>query len=173
MHQRVLLPKRYFSGALFGLAFLSLLASCRSSSLSTAEQNEIRERAALVRYAEKQMGTPYRYGGITSKGFDCSGFVSYVYSKFGYKLARSSSAMMKTGKRVSEKEALPGDLIFFKGRDPNSKTAGHVGIVTEVRPSGEVLFIHAATSHGVRVDSHRQQYYRSRFLQIKRMIGNL
>lgn len=149
-------------------SIILFLSSCKSTQ--AVYHPEIKKRAELVVYAEKFLGTPYHYGGITPKGFDCSGYVSYVFSNFGYKFPRSSNEIMKAGVKISEKNAQPGDLIFFTGRNRNSKQAGHVGIITDVY-SGKIVFIHASTSSGVRYDNKEQKYYKSRFLQIRRVIG--
>lgn len=73
----------------------------------------------ILTEAAKYVGTPYRRGGTTPSGFDCSGFVSYVYGKFGISLPRSSGAYYNVGTRVSRKNAKPGDIIV---------SPGHVGI---------------------------------------------
>ena len=158
---------------IFQLVFLVLLSSLIFSSCRTVQtvsvQKEMKERASIVVYAEKLKGTPYRSGGNSPKGFDCSGYVNYVFKHFGYKLPRSSADMMKAGKKTSEKDAMPGDLIFFTGNNRKSKTAGHVGIITSVKGS-KIYFIHSSTSSGVRIDSNEQEYYRTRYLQIRKVI---
>ena len=154
----------------FILAAIILLSGC-SSSRNLSSSRIDKERTSLIQFSKQYRGVPYRYGGATPKGFDCSGFVGYVFSNFGYKLPRSSDDMMKAGRKVSEKKAEIGDLIFFKGRNTKSKKAGHVGIITEIRPSGEIYFIHASTSSGIVISSKNSSYYKSRFLRIKRIIG--
>lgn len=146
-----------------------LLTGCYGTKTVSSSKEE-KERISLIKFGKQYVGTPYKHGGTTPKGFDCSGFVNYVFSNFGYKLPRSSDDMMKTGVTVPEKKAKPGDLIFFKGRDAKSKKAGHVGIISEIRPSGEIYFIHASTSSGVIITSKSASYYKPRFLQIKRVI---
>ena len=75
--------------------------------------------SAVLEEAAKYVGTPYKSAGTTPAGFDCTGFVAYVYAKFGVKLPRSSSAYWNIGTRVSAADARPGDLIV---------SSGHVGI---------------------------------------------
>jgi cell wall-associated NlpC family hydrolase len=71
---------------------------------------------AVVKYAKKFVGNPYKYGGSSlTKGADCSGFVMAVYKKFGYKLPHSSSAQAKKGKKVSWSNKKPGDIICYYG----------------------------------------------------------
>jgi Cell wall-associated hydrolases (invasion-associated proteins) len=152
----------------FFLLFILSLSSCRSVYVTSSEQKEINERVALVVHAEKFTGISYRYGGNTPTGFDCSGFVNYVFGEFGYKLPRHTGELIKTGKKTNEKNAEPGDLIFFRGRNKGDKTPGHVGIITKTQGS-RIYFIHASSSLGIREDSNDQEYYRSRFLQIRKI----
>jgi cell wall-associated NlpC family hydrolase len=69
-------------------------------------------------------GVPYRYGGSTPRGFDCSGFTSYVYRKVGVRLPHSATGQMHRAKRISRSQARKGDLVFFLG----GRGAYHVGI---------------------------------------------
>lgn len=114
------------------------------------------------------MGTPYRYGGNTpEKGFDCSGFVQYIYNLHGVKLPRTTRDLMNAGKTVSLRRAQVADLILFTGSNPNGPV-GHVGIIT--RPDGEnTEFIHAGSSGkkgGVVIGSLANSYFEKRFLKV-------
>ena len=82
-------------------------------------------RARVLREAAKLKGTPYRYGGTTPRGFDCSGYTGYVYKKAGKKLPRTSRAQYSATKHLSRKAAKPGDLVFFKS---GGGSVYHVGI---------------------------------------------
>ena len=82
-------------------------------------------RARVLREAAKLKGTPYRYGGTTPRGFDCSGYTGYVYKKAGKKLPRTSRAQYSATKHISRKTAKPGDLVFFKS---GGGGVYHVGI---------------------------------------------
>jgi cell wall-associated NlpC family hydrolase len=86
-------------------------------------------------------GVPYRRGGATPRGFDCSGFTSYVYRKAGISLPHSATAQMHRARRISRSQARPGDLVFFHG----GRGAYHVGIYAggnrtlhSPRPGGRV-----------------------------------
>jgi len=101
----------------------------------------------LVKYARKLVGVPYVYGGSTPRGFDCSGFTSYVYRHFHMAIARTSYAQFREGMRVARQSLKPGDLVFFHG-------IGHVGIYV-----GDGRFIHAPhTGTQVRIESMRGWY---------------
>ena len=79
----------------------------------------------VLREAYKLRGTPYRYGGTTPRGFDCSGYTGYVYKKAGKALPRTSRAQYSATKHLSRRSARPGDLVFFKS---SSGRVYHVGI---------------------------------------------
>ncbi|MDL2322399.1 C40 family peptidase [Bacteroidales bacterium OttesenSCG-928-A17] len=159
---------RYFRILSLFLTCCLLFSGCKTAS-TLSLQKEMEKRASLVVSAEKLKGVPYRYGGNSPRGFDCSGYVNYVFGQVGYKLPRSTEELIKSGKKISEKDAMPGDLIFFRGNDRRNKKAGHVGIITSISGS-KIYFIHASTSSGVRVDSNEQEYYKSRYLQIRKIL---
>ena len=146
--------------------FFVLLPLC---SCKTSKEVAYKQADEVVLYAAQFLNTPYRYGGATPQGFDCSGYVQYVYRKFGYTLPRTVSDQMKQGFKVKNKNLKPGDLVFFKGRDIKSRTAGHVGMVVQARKNGQFLFIHASNS-GVKIDDSRQTYYQPRYIGAKRII---
>jgi cell wall-associated NlpC family hydrolase len=123
----------------------------------------------IINFSEQFIGTPYRYGGKQPGGFDCSGFVCYVYGKLGYKMPASSSLYNNFGTAVSKRAARPGDVICFKGRNIHSPAIGHVGIITEAGPK-EIYFIHASVNKGITVDKLSSEYYRNRLVQIRRVL---
>ncbi|WP_394993072.1 C40 family peptidase [Emticicia sp.] len=126
----------------------------------------------IQRYSKKFIGTPYLRGGKATKGFDCSGFVIYVFAKFGLKLGACSTELAKLGYDVSSEAAMPGDLIFFK-RGANSKSGvSHVGIVIDSNERG-VKFIHSASSKGVTISYLHEKYYTTHFVGIHRVIDSL
>lgn len=124
----------------------------------------------VIAEARRYLGTPYRYGGRTTKGFDCSGFTKYVYSKFGFTLSPSAPGQYYHGTGVDRYNLKKGDLVFFGGRR-NSRSIGHVGIVTDAdNPTGKFYFIHSSRS-GVRVSSSDEQYYVHRYIGARRILG--
>lgn len=123
----------------------------------------------VLSFAEKFLGTPYRYGGKGPGGFDCSGFVSYCFRQtMGLNLPPMATVYNKVGTAVSKDSARPGDIICFEGSRAGTKTIGHVGIVTEVT-SKSIWFIHAAMS-GIRYDTLGLTYYKTRYMGIRRVI---
>lgn len=174
--------KNYFIGSLFVILSLSSFASLASfvddaptkkkSTLVTEvpiDDSYLKLANDIQRYAKKFIGTRYRRGGKAAKGFDCSGFVGYVFKKFGMKLGASSREMFGLGYHVESCTALPGDLIFFRrGKTPKSGIS-HVGIVVESNEKG-VKFIHSASSKGVTISHLKDPYYSSHFVCIKRVI---
>ncbi len=125
----------------------------------------------MLKYARKFMGVRYVHGGRSPKGFDCSGFTSYVYGQFGVSLSPSSSDQYNQGKRVARGEIQPGDLLFFTGYAAGSGRVGHVAIAVDSDPvTGEVSFIHAART-GIQIDRISAPYYSSRFIGARRVVG--
>jgi cell wall-associated NlpC family hydrolase len=118
---------------------------------------------ALSGTALSLRGAPYRNGGVDPvRGFDCSGFVQYVYQQHGVSMPREAREQFRVGKKVSKDQLEPGDLVFFSTVAPG---ASHVGIVI-----GGDQFIHAPSEKGVvRVESLTQQYWSSRFIGAKRV----
>ena len=124
----------------------------------------------LLSFAHKFRGVPYRLGANGPHRFDCSGFTSYVYKNFGYKLARRASLQVNNGKRIERGNLKPGDLVFFGGRS-NRRGIGHVGIITAVDENGsDFTFIHASTRNGITVNHSSDSYYRVRYRGACRVI---
>jgi cell wall-associated NlpC family hydrolase len=117
---------------------------------------------ALSGTALSLRGAPYRNGGISPDGFDCSGFVRYVYQQHGVAMPREVREQFKVGRQIDRGRLEPGDLVFFSTVAPG---ASHVGIVI-----GGDQFVHAPSERGVvRVESLSQQYWASRFIGAKRV----
>lgn len=106
-------------------------------------------REGVVAEAQKHIGTPYKYGGVSPKGFDCSGFTQYVFSKNGIGLPRTAGSQATSYEKVKIKDAQTGDLIFF-GRNKNE--ISHVGIVYTNDAEG-LKMIHASSSRGIMVSN--------------------
>ena len=120
--------------------------------------------AAVITYAKQFIGTPYRYGGSSPSGFDCSGFTSYVYKQFGISIQRTASGQLNNGYAVSRGELKPGDLVMFKSY--GSKPASHVGIYI-----GGGEFVHAsAPGVGVVIDSLNSSFYSRTYVGARRIL---
>ena len=119
----------------------------------------------VVAYAKKFLGCKYVYGGTSpTSGFDCSGYVQYVYKNFGITLSRSSTTQAKEGVAVEKSDLKNGDIIIFRGT--SNKSIGHVGIYV-----GGNTFIHAANpSKGVITTSLSDSYYSARYCGARRII---
>ena len=122
----------------------------------------------LLTEAQTYIGTPYRFGGTTRNGIDCSAFVLSVFGTVaGVQLPRVSSSQAQEGDRIEKDQLQKGDLVFFShGRGRIS----HVGIVESVTAEGEVKFIHAATSKGVMISSLDDSYWAPRYRFAKRIL---
>jgi len=127
------------------------------------------KRDEVVKFAMHYMGLRYRRGGSTERGFDCSGFTSYVFRNFGVKLPHTSAGQSYYGIEVPRDKITKGDLIFFKGANIRRRSIGHVGIVISERGQ-PVRFIHSSTSGGIRMDYLDDRYYRLRYVRTRRIL---
>lgn len=152
----------------------AVIKSERTSSKSVAERGWINARGEtpadeLVTYALTLMGTPYKYGGTSGSGFDCSGFTSHVYQEFGVPVTRSSTTQSVDGRSVSRDEARPGDLVIFTGTNPQVREPGHVGIVIS-EPGDTISFVHSSSNGGVKISQVEGTGYDVRFLDVRRVL---
>lgn len=145
------------------------LASKAQSPL-LEEKKDVRD--SLVNFATKQLLVPYKYASCDPAiGFDCSGFVFYVFQHFNIPSPRTSSAFEKAGKKISLKEVQKGDILVFTGTDASIRKGGHVGIVLSVGDS--IKFIHSSsgTANGVCISALEENHYSKRFLVARDLIG--
>lgn len=139
-----------------------------SDSTQRVEKIVSEKSDAIIEYAKKFMGVPYVWGGMSPSGFDCSGFINYVFKGFGFGLTRTSYGLAELGKTVRLSELRPGDLMFFKARNLNTTRVGHVALVVDTT-DGIIQFIHAAST-GIRIDTfNNSSYYVPRYIKSKRM----
>lgn len=120
----------------------------------------------IVSFAKTLIGTPYVYGSTDPHvGFDCSGFITYVFTHFGYKVPRSSVEFTNRGIEIPVNSATVGDLILFTGTDSLTRIVGHMGIVIE--NTDGLKFIHSSSgkAQGVTI-SPLQGYYQNRFVKV-------
>ena len=121
----------------------------------------------LVDDALKNIGSPYKSGGITKKGYDCSGLIFTTFKDNDIILPRTSIDMSKIGRFIEANDAKKGDFIFFK---TNGKTIiNHLGMIVDV-DNNEIKFIHSSLSKGVIISSTNETYYSNCVVQINRII---
>ena len=125
-------------------------------------------RQHLIEEGIKLIGSKYRFGGTTTKGFDCSGFTGYVYDKVDIDISRSSPEQATMGHEIELKEAKVGDLVFFTGTGKNR--ISHVAMVVSNDKKGMVV-IHSTTSKGVRKDNITYStYWKPKILFARRIV---
>lgn len=175
------LSLKVFRFFLIGILFVSLFVSgCagnpgkRSAThlagvvplLDTASERRSLDQTQtkILSTAKELLGTPYRFGGVNPRtGFDCSGYVAYVYNKaVGVALPRQAREQIEIGNPVSSK-LQPGDMVYFKISEPN---AWHTGIYI-----GQGNFIHAPRTAGaVNIQDMRLPYWKKRFFGARRLL---
>ncbi len=130
----------------------------------------VQMREEIIQFAQQYVGIRYRYAGTSpDRGFDCSGFTSFILKKFDARVSSSSAMQSMQGIRVPLSEVMPGDLVFFgrKGR------IQHVAMVVENSPAG-IICVHSTCTRGVVVENvSTSTYWRSRILFARDVLGRL
>ena len=126
----------------------------------------------LLSFAQTLLGVRYRAASSDPlRGFDCSGFVSYVFKKFNFVVPRSSNEFATAGEKIKLEDAKPGDVILFTGtKTHHPHSIGHVGIVFS-NEDGQLRFIHSTSGkeHGVTI-SAMEDTYKRRFVEVVRVL---
>lgn len=117
---------------------------------------------AVLDFAKQLTGVRYRSGGESPAGFDCSGYVRYVFKNFNINMVRTAAGQYSSGTVIKREELSPGDLVFF---NTGGKGINHSGIYI-----GNNQFIHASTSRGVRIDSISDGYWGPRYRGANRIL---
>ena len=126
--------------------------------------------AELISFAKTLIGVPYLWGSTNpANGFDCSGFITYVFNNFGIAVPRSSVDFTDVGQHVPAEQAKPGDLVLFTGTNPMETHVGHMGIVVE-NNNGTINFIHSTSgkAYGVTI-TELGEYYKKRYVKTIRI----
>jgi peptidoglycan endopeptidase LytE len=175
--QRLVVPKREVPGDMDELGDADDAASSTEVAEKEGEEEKkavdaqalgrwrsADERRLFVRMTRTFLGVPYRLGGSTMKGIDCSAFVKRLYEIFDIQLPRTARDQARIGKRVTKDQLEEGDLVFFKTR--SRRVTGHVGIYI-----GNNEFIHASgKNRGTKLDSLESDYYSKRFVRGVRVL---
>ncbi|AMP97042.1 hydrolase [Pedobacter cryoconitis] len=147
-------------------------ASGKSQTIPVKYQELLKKMVAnktsdqLIGFAKTLIGIPYRYASSNPAiGFDCSGFVSYVFHNFGVNVPRSSTEFNQAGTPVKLENAKVGDVLIFTGTNPRKRVVGHVGIIADIE-GDTIKFIHSTSgkAHGVTVTT-LNPYYKSRLMR--------
>ena len=168
-----------------------LLAAGAPPTLPNADVKKI------IDTAKKYLGVPYLYGGVTPKGFDCSGYVQYIFAQNKIKLPRAADDQYKAGQVVCDKvfdyqKLQPGDLLFFATAtsakpDPKSKAATKPATNANIKPPvnsiansishvgiylGDKKFIDAETKKGIAISGTEDGYWKPKFVGARRVVNN-
>ena len=144
------------------IIFLIFLSACTNLQKGN-EKNSTHEKQTknISSFYEEWHGVPYKYGGISKDGVDCSGFVKNLYSQiYNINLPRNTTSQMKDGERIDYFERAMGDLVFFK----TGTNTYHVGVYYE-----NDNFIHASTSKGVMMSNLNETYWVSKIIDVRRV----
>ncbi len=155
------------------IIMLILLWVSGFSQVGKLEISPVVPADSLIKFSKQHLGTRYHYANCTpAEGFDCSGFVYFVFSHFNIKVPRSSSDYANFGKSVPMDSARVGDVIVFTGTDAKRRKPGHVGVVIS-KPGEELLFIHSSSdkrNSGIKISNYTASpNYKKRFLKIVRV----
>lgn len=142
--------------------------NCQNDSKETRQVQTVADleamQKAVVEEAERHLGTPYVWGGKRPGGFDCSGFVYYVYGTMGYSMGYDAFQQLKDGMVVDRDDLQPGDLVFFTGTYATSSMVSHIGIYI-----GDNQFIHAS-NRGIAVTELFGGWFDSNYLCARRVL---
>lgn len=153
---------RKFYGIRSLFIFISIFSLIQLTSCSSTKKIRRQNINQVVDTAKSYRGTPYRYGGTTRSGIDCSALIFHAFSSVGVTMPRTSEEQSKIGKKVAERKLEKGDVVFFAtGRKKRQVT--HAGIVTN-NARGQVWFIHSSTSLGVTEDNLNNSYWSKAYL---------
>jgi lipoprotein Spr len=161
----------FFAATVFCVASARKVRLAHKTYPSTYLYSDTVSASNILGFAESLIGTVYRAGSLDpSRGFDCSGFVNYVFKKFNFNVPRSSYDFVNIGQKIKLEDALPGDIILFTGTKKHTRRIGHVAIVYS-NENGIFKFIHSTSGkeHGVTITT-MDKTYKNRFVQVRRLL---
>ncbi len=126
----------------------------------------------IVEFGQTLLGTPYKYASADpAEGFDCSGYLYYVFEHYGIDVPRSSAGYLSFGETIDPLDVKPGDFLVFTGTDSTIREPGHVGLVIKNDGDNNIEFIHASSgkANGVTI-SPLKGYYQTRFMRALRIL---
>lgn len=146
------------------LLFILILFALSNTGYSQIPDSSLNpETAELYKFIKEWWRTPYKWGGSTKRGIDCSAFTQKLFNNvYDVSLPRVASAQYKAGKTIQREEAKTGDLVFFTSTGPSG---WHVGVYLV-----DNWFLHSGTLHGVFIDSLEDPKYSSKIIGFKRMM---
>jgi cell wall-associated NlpC family hydrolase len=149
-------------------------SSAKAAQLTYDETQQIEtgniKPQELLSFAQTLIGTPYKYASTDpASGFDCSGFITYIFNHFNIAVPRSSVGFTNVQRQIDIEEAKPGDIILFTGTDSAIRTVGHMGIIIS-RNDTDLQFIHSSSgkANGVTITPFNK-YYAGRFVKVIRI----
>ena len=142
---------------------IATLTGCGASKKARVRESKIN---TVIKSARSYTGVPYKWGGTTRGGMDCSGLLLNSYKSINMQIPRTSADQSEYGKKVGKKDIKPGDWVFFATSKKRRKIT-HVGLVTSVK-GDNVKFIHASTSLGVVESNLKSDYYQKRYRTARR-----
>lgn len=151
---------------IFLTTLILLLSSCGAARKARIREEKV---SKVVRTARGFTGTPYKWGGTTRSGMDCSGLLINSFNSIDYQIPRTSAEQAKIGKKVKMNDLEEGDLVFF-ATGKKKKKITHVGLVTTKKSKKQIWFIHSSSSLGVVENNIYQEYYQKRFRMGRRIL---
>ncbi len=144
--------------------FLAVVSGHEVLGQGRKKQKEI---TLATSHAKSFLGTPYRYGGNSRNGIDCSSLIQQSYAKIGIKLPRTAQEQAKVGNKKGKGSVRPGDIVYFEFKQKREKW-WHTGMVTYAE-KGKIKFVHASSSRGVVEDTYND-YYKKHTKYFRRVI---